>query len=123
MLLAAIIISLMGIANTLSLSINERTREIGLSRAVGMLRGQLRAMVRWEGALIALFGTIGGLVLGVIGSWAIVRSTGAAGLVFKLPIGSLLVYLVIGGLFGVLSALLPANRAARLNVLSAIAQE
>ncbi len=123
MLLAAIIISLMGIANTLSLSINERTREIGLSRAVGMLRGQLRAMVRWEGALIALFGTVGGLVLGIIGSWALVRSTGAAGLVFKLPIGSLVVYLVIGGLFGVVSALLPANRAARLNVLSAIAQE
>jgi putative ABC transport system permease protein len=123
MLLAAIIISLMGIANTLSLSINERTREIGLSRAVGMLRGQLRAMVRWEGALIALFGTVGGLVLGIIGSWAIVRSTGAAGLVFKLPVGSLIVYLVIGGLFGIVSALLPANRSSRMNVLTAITHE
>ena len=68
LLILAIIIALMGIANTLSLSIHERTRELGLLRAVGQTRGQTRAMVRWESVIIAVFGTAGGLVLGLC--WA-----------------------------------------------------
>ena len=123
MLVVAIIISLMGIANTLSLSITERTREIGLSRAVGMARSQLRAMIRFEGGLIALFGTIGGLALGVVASWAVVRSTGEAGLQYRLPFGSLFILIVLGAGFGILSAVLPSRRAARMDVLAAIAHE
>ena len=123
MLVVAIIISLMGIANTLSLSITERTREIGLSRAVGMARSQLRAMIRFEGGLIALFGTIGGLALGVVASWSVVRATGEAGLQYRLPIGSLLILIILGAGFGILSAVLPSRRAARMDVLAAIAHE
>jgi putative ABC transport system permease protein len=123
MLAVAIIISLMGIANTLSLSINERTREIGLSRAVGMVRKQLKATIRWEGALIALFGTIGGLGLGVAASWAVVQSTGEDGLTYQLPLINLLVLAILGALAGIFSALLPARRAGRMDVLAAIADE
>jgi putative ABC transport system permease protein len=123
MLAVAIIISLMGIANTLSLSINERTREIGLSRAVGMLRPQLRAAVRWEGALIALFGTIGGLGIGIAASWAVVQSTGENGLTYRLPIVGLVILAILGGLAGIISALLPARRAGRMDILAAIAHE
>ena len=123
MLLVAIVISLMGIANTLSLSINERTREIGLSRAVGMARSQLRSSIRWEGALMALFGTLGGLGIGVAASWAVVQSTGQDGLTYQLPIGGLFVLAVLGALAGVVSAWLPARRAGRMDVLAAIAHE
>jgi len=123
MLLVAIIISLMGIANTLSLSITERTRELGLLRAVGMAREQLRSMIRWEGALISLFGTIGGLGLGILVSWALTSATGENGLKYKLPIGSLIILVILGAVAGTISAVLPARRAARLNVLDAIATE
>lgn len=123
MLVVAIIISLMGIANTLALSINERTREIGLLRAVGMARAQLRSMIRWEGALIALFGTVGGLILGVLTSWSLASVTGERGLTFQLPIVGLFLLVLLGGAAGIVSALLPARRAARLNVLDAIAEE
>src|SRR5439155_2513019 len=80
MLALAIIIALMGIANTLSLAIHERTRELGLLRAVGQSRAQVRAMVRWEVVIIASFGTAGGLGLGVFLGWALVRAAAAQGL-------------------------------------------
>ncbi len=127
LLALAILIALMGIANTLSLSIYERTRELGLLRAVGQTREQLRAMVRWESVLIALFGTVGGLGLGVFLGWGIVQAAAAAGggamETFAAPVGQLGVVLVVGGIAGVLAGLRPARRAARLDVLTAIGTE
>ena len=122
LLLLAIVIALMGIANTLSLAIHERTRELGLLRAVGQSRRQLRAMVRWESVIIALFGTAGGLVLGVFLGWALVQAASAGGFAtFSAPAGQLAVVLVAGAVAGVLAGLGPARRAARLDVLAAMA--
>jgi putative ABC transport system permease protein len=123
MLALAIVIALMGIANTLSLSVHERTRELGLLRAVGETRGQLRAMVRWESMIVAVFGTSIGLGLGVFLGWALVRAAGQDVSVFAAPLGRLGVVLVVGAMAGVLAGIRPARRAARLNVLRAIAVE
>jgi len=125
LLILAIIIALMGIANTLSLSIHERTRELGLLRAVGQTRSQARSMVRWESVIIAIFGTVGGLVLGIVLGWALMKAVGVEQEVarFALPIDQLVVVGLIGALVGVLAGLRPAYRAARLNVLEAISTE
>jgi putative ABC transport system permease protein len=126
LLTLAIVIALMGIANTLSLAIHERTRELGLLRAVGQTRGQVRSMVRWESVVIATFGAVGGIALGVFLGWAMVQAVGTAsgGLgVFALPAGRLAIVLVVGAVAGVLAGLRPARRAARLDVLQAIATE
>lgn len=122
MLALAIIIALMGVANTLMLSIHERTRELGLLRAVGQTRPQLRAMIRWEAVIISVFGTFGGLVLGTFLGWAFVTSSSTTALgEFAAPPQQLAIFLVAGALAGVLAAVRPARRAARLNVLAAIA--
>jgi putative ABC transport system permease protein len=127
LLALAIIIALMGIANTLSLSIHERTRELGLLRAIGQTRGQARAMVRWESVIVATFGAVGGIALGVFLGWALVEAAGAgAGATmseFAPPVVRLLVIVAVGALAGVLAGLRPARRAARLDVLAAIATE
>ena len=124
MLALAIVIALLGIANTLSLSVFERTRELGLLRAVGMTRGQLRSSIRWESVIIATFGALGGLALGVFLGWALVRGAGKGGFTtFTLPVGSLLGVLVLAGVAGVLAGLRAASRAAKLDVLQAIATE
>jgi len=121
LLFLAIVIALMGIANTLSLAIHERTRELGLLRAVGQTRRQLRSMVRCESVIIALFGTIGGLGLGVFLGWALVHAASAEGFAtFAAPSGQLTVVLAAGAVAGVLAGLGPARRAARLDVLKAI---
>ena len=78
MLALAILIALMGVANTLSLSIHERTRELGLLRALGQTRAQARGMVRWESVIIAVFGTLGGVILGTFTGWAVVQSSSRA---------------------------------------------
>ena len=127
LLALAIIIALMGIANTLSLSIYERTRELGLLRAVGQTRGQLRSMVRWESVIVATFGVVGGVGLGVFLGWALVEAAGnTPGSViseFVLPVTRLAIVVVVGAIAGVLAGLRPARRAARLDVLGAIATE
>jgi putative ABC transport system permease protein len=127
LLVLAIIIALMGIANTLSLSIHERTRELGLLRAVGQTRSQLRSMVRWESVIVATFGVVGGVALGVFLGWALVEAAGnTPGSVisqFVLPIERLAIVVVVGAIAGVLAGLRPARRAARLDVLAAIATE
>jgi putative ABC transport system permease protein len=124
LLILAIVIALMGIANTLSLSIHERTRELGLLRAVGQTRGQTGAMVRSEAITVALFGTVGGLGLGVFLAWGLVSALAGEGFTtFAIPTGSLAVTFALGALAGVLAALRPARRAARLDVLSALASE
>lgn len=122
----AILIALIGIANTLSLSILERTRELGLLRAVGMTRRQLRSTIRTESAIIAVFGTLIGLVIGILFSIAltVAISSDTPGLFqYRLPVGQLVVITVLAALAGVLAAVLPARRAARLDVLDAVSSE
>ena len=124
LLALAIVIALIGITNTLALSIFERTRELGLLRAIGMTRGQLRATVRWESMIIALFGTAMGLSIGLFFGWSIVHALADQGFkAFVVPTGSLLVVAVIAAVAGVAAAVLPARRAARLDVLGAIASQ
>ena len=122
LLALAVLIALLGIANTLTLAMHERTRELGLLRAVGQTRAQLRSMVRWESVLVAAFGTAGGLGLGAFLGWALVRATDSAGTAsFALPVPQLTVVLLAGMFAGALAAVRPARRAARLEVLTAIA--
>jgi putative ABC transport system permease protein len=120
----AILIALFGIINTLALSIFERTREIGLLRAVGMARRQVRTMIRWESVLIAVFGAVLGAAVGIFFGWAMVHALKSQGITaLTVPVGQLLIYIVIAGIFGVLAAVWPARRAARLDVLQAIVTE
>ncbi len=122
MLALAILIALMGVANTLSLSIHERTRELGLLRALGQTRAQARGMVRWESVIIAVFGTLGGVILGTFTGWAVVQSSGSATLgVFAAPPLQLVLFLVLGAVTGILAGIRPARRAARQNMITAIA--
>ncbi len=124
LLLLSIVIALIGIANTLSLSINERTRELGLLRAVGMHKGQMRSTVRWEAVLISLLGTLVGLALGLLLSWAIVTGLKSQGLTtFAVPIPALVVIAIGAALLGTMASILPARRAARLGILDAIATD
>lgn len=123
LLLLSVFIALLGITNTLSLSIIERTREIGLLRAVGMSRQQVRRMIRWESVIISVFGAVLGVVLGIVFGWAVVRALSDQGLLFVLPTGQLIGALFAAGVAGVVAAILPAWRASRLNVLEAIAYE
>ncbi|HEV7887647.1 MAG TPA: FtsX-like permease family protein [Acidimicrobiales bacterium] len=121
LLLLAVLIAVIGIANTLALSIYERTRELGLLRAVGMTRGQLRSTVRWESVIIALFGTVLGLVIGAFFGWSMVKALADEGFTtFRLPVGSLLTVAVLAALAGVAAAIGPARRSAKLDVLAAI---
>lgn len=118
----AIVIAVLGIANTLALSIFERTRELGLLRAVGMTRAQLRSTVRWESVLIALFGTGLGLVIGIAFGASMVRALadeGFGGVV--IPSTSLAVIALLAAMCGIVAAVLPARRAAKLDILGAIA--
>jgi putative ABC transport system permease protein len=120
----ALIIALLGIANTLALSIVERTREIGLLRAVGMVRRQVRAMIRWEAIVIALFGALLGIVVGTTIGFGVVSSLADEGLgSFTIPGSQLVVWLIAAALSGALASIGPARKAAKLNVLTAIAYE
>jgi putative ABC transport system permease protein len=116
------IIAILGIVNTLALSVFERTRELGLLRVVGMSRRQLRQMVRWESVVIALIGAVSGLALGWLWGWAFTRSLRDEGLsVFSVPVAELGLFLVGSIVAGVVAAIVPAWRASRLDVLEAIA--
>ncbi len=124
LLMLAVVIALFGIGNTLALSIIERTRELGLLRAVGMTRRQLRTTVRWEAILTSVFGTLLGLGIGLFFGWAIVEALKDEGLKsFVIPWGQLLIIVMIAALAGVVAAILPARRAAKLNILDAIADD
>jgi len=123
LLALAVIIALIGIANTLALSIYERTREFGLLRAVGTTRGQLRSIVRSEAVIISLFGAIEGLVLGTVFGCAIVAAMHSLGYQLSIPVVQLLAVAVLAGLAGIVAAILPSRRAARLNVLQAVTTE
>jgi putative ABC transport system permease protein len=117
----SVLIALMGIANTVALSVHERTPELGLLRAVGQTRRQVRIMLRSEAFLVAVFGTLGGVGLGVLLGWALVDVAGSDTARLTLPVGQLAAVLGAGAVAGVLAGLRPARRAARLDVLAAIA--
>ena len=122
LLLLAIIIALLGIVNTLALSIVERTREIGLLRAVGMSREQLRRSIRLEAGIIATYGALLGVVVGIGFGWALVRALRSQGIeIFSVPVTLLVIALVLATIAGTLAAVWPARRAAKLDVLEAIA--
>ena len=120
----AVIIALFGIVNTLALSIFERVRELGLLRAVGATRAQLRSMIRWEAVIIAVLGAVLGLAVGVFFGWTVVRASRGLGITeFTLPAGQLLIFVVGAGLAGILAAILPGRRAAKVDMLRAITTE
>ena len=124
MLALAIIIALLGIGNTLALSIFERTRELGVLRAVGMTRRQLRSTIRWESVIIAVQGAVLGLVIGIFFGWALVRALADQGLnTLSIPVPSLTAVVVLAAVAGVVAAILPARRAAKLDVLKAVVTE
>jgi putative ABC transport system permease protein len=119
----AIVISCFGIANTLALSIHERTRELGMLRAIGMSRRQVRTMIRYEAVITALIGAIIGMVLGVIFAFLIAQPLKDEGFTLSYPIGSLALLLAFAAFLGVLAAIPPARRASRLDVLESLQYE
>jgi putative ABC transport system permease protein len=123
LLFLAIVISLFGIANTLALSIHERTRELGMLRAIGMSRRQVRTMIRYEAVITALIGAILGMVLGLIFAALIAQPLKDEGFTLSYPIGSLVGLLVFAAILGVLAAIPPARRASRLDVLESLQYE
>jgi putative ABC transport system permease protein len=123
LLALSIVVSLFGMVNTLVLSVFERTRELGMLRAVGMTRRQTRRMIRHESVITALIGAAAGLPLGLLLAAAIVNRLGDYGVAYHLPLGSIVVFFAVAIVAGLGSALLPARRASRLNVLEALQYE
>jgi putative ABC transport system permease protein len=123
LLALAVIVSLFGIANTLALSIHERTRELGMLRAIGMSRRQVRTMIRYEAVITALIGALLGMVIGVIFAALIAQPLKDEGFALSYPVGQLIAMLIFAALAGVLAAVPPARRASRLDVLEALQYE
>ncbi len=120
----AIVIAVLGVVNTLALSVVERTREIGLLRAIGLSRRQLRRMIRLESVVIAVFGAVLGLGLGLVWGVCIQRVLALQGMeALAIPWGTIVAVVVGSAVVGIVAALLPALRASRMNVLAAIAHE
>jgi putative ABC transport system permease protein len=124
LVLLAIIIALLGVLITMLLSVFERTRELGLLRAIGMDRRYVRSMVRWEAAIISTFGAVLGVALGVGLGYALTRAMRNQGIsTIEIPYRSLIVMVLLITVAGVVASLYPARRASRLNVLNAIATD
>jgi putative ABC transport system permease protein len=124
MLGLSIIIAALGVVNTMALSVLERTREIGLLRAVGASRRQVRRMIRWEAVLVAFAGALAGVVVGLIAGISLRQALSGDGIdVLVIPLATVVVILVMAVVLGVLAAAIPARRAARLDILGAIATE
>jgi putative ABC transport system permease protein len=121
LLALSVIVSVFGIVNTLILTVFERTREIGMLRAIGMTRRQVRRMIRHESVITALIGGVLGIVLGIVLGGLLVARVDF--IQFSLPLGSLIVFAVMTIVVGILAAIFPARRAARLNVLEALQYE
>ncbi|HWK26742.1 MAG TPA: FtsX-like permease family protein [Solirubrobacter sp.] len=119
----SVIVALLGIVNTLALSVHERTRELGMLRAVGMSRRQVRRMVRSESVITAGIGAVLGTVLGLVFSVIVSRPLADEGFVFVLPYGWLIVFFILAGIAGVVAAIPPARRAAKVDVLRAVTTE
>ena len=122
LLALSIVVSLFGIVNTLVLSVFERTREIGMLRAVGTSRRQIRRMIRHESVITALIGSVLGIILG-IAFGALLAARDSSSIAFVIPVGRLVVFLIASWLVGLLAAIFPARRAAKLNPLQALAYE
>ncbi|MBG0828397.1 ABC transporter permease [Planomonospora sp. ID67723] len=116
----SILISLLGIANTLSLSVHERTRESALLRALGLTRPQLRGMLSIEALVLGVIGALVGVALGVVFGWA-ATNTMTTGVIFRLPVAQVLAFVALSGLAGVVAAVLPARRAARASIVGSLA--
>ena len=123
LLAMSVTISAFGIVNTLVLSVYERTREIGMLRAIGTSRRQMRRIVRYESVITSAIGGVLGMIVGIVFGYVIIRQFGDQGLVFSVPYVQLVVLLFAAGVVGVLAAVLPARRAARVNILEAIHYE
>jgi putative ABC transport system permease protein len=123
LLAMSVVISMFGIANSLFLSIHERTRELGMLRAVGATAAQVRRMVRYESVITALIGGVLGTVVGVLFAWLTTFAIKDLGVGFSLPAGQLAVFLVLAVVVGAVGAIAPARRAARLDILDAIHSE
>jgi putative ABC transport system permease protein len=121
LLALAIIVSLFGIVNTLVLSISERTRELGMLRAIGTSRKQVKRVVRWESVITSLIGAVLGVVMGVV--LAVLFTQPLDDFILSIPVPSLIVVLILSGVAGVGAAVLPARRASKLDVLDALAYE
>ena len=123
LLALSVIVSLFGMVNTMILSVYERTRELGMLRAIGMTRRQARRMVRHESVITALIGAGLGLPLGVFLAALATRGLSSQGIGFELPVTPLVVFTIVAALAGILAAISPARRASRLNVLEALKYE
>jgi putative ABC transport system permease protein len=123
LLAMSVVISMFGIANSLFLSIHERTRELGLLRAVGATAGQVRRMIRYESVITSLIGGVLGIVVGVAFAWLTTFAIKDLGVGFSVPFGQLVVFLVLAVAVGAIGAVAPARRAARLDILEAIQSE
>ena len=123
LLTLSIIVSLFGIVNTLVLSIYERRRELGLLRAVGTSRRQVRELIRDESVITALIGGVLGVLLGILIALISSASLSSSGFQLAFPVGTLVILLVLAALAGVLAAVWPARRAAKVDVLEALATE
>jgi putative ABC transport system permease protein len=124
MLVFAVLIALLGIVNTLALSVFERTRELGMLRAVGMTRSQVRAMVRWESAVISLIGAVSGAGLGIAIGLAMSQLLKDEGIKsISIPVVQIVAYVAVAAAAGVLAAVGPARSAARVDVLKAVVSD
>jgi len=123
LLALSVVISLFGIVNTLVLAVYERTREIGLLRAIGMSRAQVRATVRYESVITSIIGALMGIVVGVVFAWVVTTRFAGQGIVFSIPGAQLAAFLLLAVMVGVVAAILPARRAARIDILAAIQYE
>ncbi len=123
LLAMSVIISLFGIVNTLVLAVFERTREIGLLRAIGTSRRQVRATVRYESVITSIIGALMGIVVGIVFAWVVTTRFAGQGITFSIPGGQLVVFLILAVIVGVIAAILPARRASRIDILEAIQYE
>jgi putative ABC transport system permease protein len=119
----SVLISVFGIVNTLLLSVHERTREIGMLRAIGITRRQLRRTIRFESAITAVIGCLLGLVIGIAFGWIVTEGLSGEGLIFVIPWGTLIACLIVAVFVGILAGAWPAWRASRLRVLDALSYE
>jgi len=118
-----VIVSIFGIINTLVLTVYERTRELGMLRAVGMTRRQVRRMIRHESIVTSLIGAALGIAIGFVLAALVTTELSSQGFVFAVPYTALLIFVAAAILVGILAAVLPARRASRLNVLEALQYE